>query len=65
MKGVVSKEHVHIPLNSPPNLVPSEIMRRIKGGAASKLFEELPYLKKRYLGHEVTSARRLGRRRKR
>jgi putative transposase len=29
---------------------PSEIMRRIKGRTSSKLFEEFPFLKKRYWG---------------
>jgi putative transposase len=31
MKGVVSQDHVHILVSEPPNLAPSEIMRRIKG----------------------------------
>ena len=31
-------------------MAPSEIMRRIKGRTASKLFEEFPHLKKRYWG---------------
>ena len=43
--GVVSKDHVHILVSSPPSLAPSEIMRRIKGRTASKLFEEFPLLK--------------------
>ena len=30
-KGAVSKEHVHLFVSAPPNLAPSEIMRRIKG----------------------------------
>ena len=34
----------------PPELAPSEIMRRIKGKTASKLFEEYPHLKKKYWG---------------
>lgn len=34
----------------PPEMAPSEIMRRIKGRTASKLFEEFPALKKRYWG---------------
>ena len=65
VKGVVSKDHVHILVSSPPNLAPSEIMRRIKGRTASKLFEEFPHLKKRYWGSIFglagTFARRLGR----
>lgn len=48
VKGVVSKDHVHILVNSPPSLATREIVRRIKGCTASKLFEEFPHLKKRY-----------------
>ena len=50
IKGVVSKDHVHILVSAPPELAPSEIMRRIKGRTASKLFEEFPTLKRRYWG---------------
>ena len=50
LKGVVSKDHVHILVSAPPSLAPSEIMRRIKGRTACKLFEEFPMLKKRYWG---------------
>ncbi len=49
-KGVVSKGHVHILVSCPPNMAPSEIMRRIKGRSASLLFAEFPALKKRYWG---------------
>ena len=50
IKGVVSKDHVHILVSCPPTLAPSEVMRRIKGRASSKLFEEFPHIKKRYWG---------------
>ena len=50
LKGVVSKDHVHILVSAPPHMAPSEIMRRIKGRSANKLFEEFPMLKKRYWG---------------
>ena len=50
IKGVVSKDHVHILVSAPPNMAPSEIMRRIKGRTSRKLFEEFPKLKKRYWG---------------
>jgi putative transposase len=46
-KGVVSKDHVRILVSCPPNMAPSEIMRRIKGRTSSKLFEEFPHVKKR------------------
>ena len=49
-KGAVSGNHVHIFVSAPPNLAPSEIMRRIKGRSSRKLFEYFPELKKRYWG---------------
>jgi putative transposase len=48
VKGVDSKDHVHILVSAPPILTPSELMRRIKGRTSSKLFEEFPVLKKLY-----------------
>ena len=50
IKGVISKDHVHLFVSTPPNMAPSEIMRRIKGRSSSKLFESFPELKKRYWG---------------
>ena len=57
MRGVVSKDHVHILVSSPPELAPSEIMRRIKGQSASKLFKEFPHLKKRCWGRHFWARR--------
>ena len=50
IKGVVSKDHVHILVSAPPTMAPSEIMRRIKGRTSSKLFEDFPHLRKRFWG---------------
>ena len=50
VKGVVSKDHMHILASCPLTMAPSEIMRRIKGRTSSKLFEEFPHLKKKYWG---------------
>ena len=50
IRGVVSKDHVHILVSAPPNISPSDIMRRIKGRTSSKLFAEFPHIKKRYWG---------------
>ena len=50
LKGVISKDHVHVLVSAPPTIAPSEIMRRIKGRTSTKLFEEFPNLKKRYWG---------------
>lgn len=53
IRGVVSKDHVHILVSAAPTLSPAEIMRRIKGRVSSKLFEEFPHLKKRYWGRHL------------
>lgn len=50
LRGVVSKDHVHILVSAPPEIAPSEIMRRVKGRTSSKIFEEFPMVKKRYWG---------------
>jgi putative transposase len=50
LRGVVSKDHIHLLISAPPTLSPSDIMRRIKGRSSSKLFQEYPVLKKRYWG---------------
>ena len=50
LRGVVSKDHIHILVSAPPNISPSDIMRRIKGRTSSKIFEEFPHVKKRYWG---------------
>ena len=50
LKGVVSKDHVHLLVSAPPNISASGMMRRIKGRTSSKLFESFPDLRKRYWG---------------
>ncbi len=50
LKGVVSSDHVHIFVSIPPKLAVSDLMRRIKGRSAFKLFREFPTIKKRYWG---------------
>jgi len=44
-------------VSAPPNMAPSEIMRRIKGRPSSKLFEEFTHLKKRYWGRHFWARR--------
>lgn len=53
VRGVVSGDHVHILVSGPPEMAPSEIMRRIKGRTASRLFEEFPHMKKRCWGRHI------------
>ena len=55
IRGVVSKDHVHILMSAPPTLSPAEIMRRIKGRTSAKMFEEFPHIKKRYWGRHFWS----------
>ena len=45
LKGVVSQGYIHVLVSAPPNMAPSEIMRRIKGRTSAKLFESFPDLK--------------------
>ncbi len=53
LKGVISKDHVHLLLSAPPHISASDIMKRIKGRSASKLFESFPYLRKRFWGRHL------------
>ena len=50
LRGVGSKEHVHILVSAPPDISPSTIMRWVKGRTSRKIFEEFPHVKKRYWG---------------
>ena len=60
LRGVVSKDHVHILVSAPPDVSPSNIMRWVKGRTSRKIFEEFPQVKKRYwgsiFGHGAISA---------
>jgi len=46
LKGVVSRDHVHLFVSVPPNRAPSEIMRRVGGRSSTKRFESFPDLRK-------------------
>lgn len=50
LKGVVSKDHVHLHISYPPKMSISDIVRRLKGRSAKMLLEEYGELKKRYWG---------------
>ena len=50
LKGVVSKDHIHLHLNYPARLSVSDIVKRLKGRSSRKLLQEYPHLKKRYWG---------------
>ena len=50
LKGVVSKDHIHLHVSYPPKLSVSDMLKRLKGRSAKMLLEEYSELKKRYWG---------------
>ena len=50
IKGVVSKNHVHLYISYPPKFSVSDMVKWFKGRTSRKLQEEFPQLGKRYWG---------------
>ena len=50
LKGVVSKDHIHIHIEYPPKWSISEICKQLKGRSSRLLQKEFDHLKKRYWG---------------
>ena len=50
LKGVVSKDPIHLHVSYPPSVSVSELMRRLKGRSAKLLLQEFPELNRRYWG---------------
>ena len=50
LKGIVSKDHIHLHLSYPPSLSISEIVKRLKGRSSRLLLDEFPELHRRYWG---------------
>ena len=50
LKGVVSKDHVHMHIEYPPKHSISYITKQLKGRSSRLLQKEFPHLKKRYWG---------------
>ena len=50
LKGVVSKDHIHLHVSYPPSLSLSDLVRRLKGRSATLLLQEFAELKRRYWG---------------
>ncbi len=50
LKGVVSKDHVHLHIEYPPSLSVSNLVKRLKGRSSQHLQQEYPSLKKYYWG---------------
>lgn len=56
LKGVVSKDHVHMHVEYPPAVSVSELVKRLKGRTSRKLQQEFPHLEKRYWGRHFWAA---------
>jgi putative transposase len=50
LKGVVSKDHVHMLIEYPPKTSVSDLVKRLKGRTSRRLQEEFPQLRKQYWG---------------
>ena len=50
LKGVVSKDHVHLHVNYRPSQSVSDLVKKLKGRSSRKLQQEFPSLNKQYWG---------------
>jgi len=50
LKGVISKDHVHMHIEYPPRTAISQLVKRLKGRSSRKLQQEFPKLQERYWG---------------
>jgi len=50
LKGVVSKDHVHMLIEYSPSKTLSDLVKRLKGRTSRRLQEEFPQLRKQYWG---------------
>ena len=53
LKGVVSKDHVHMHIEYPSKLSVSSMLKQLKGRSSRLLQKEFPELKKRYWGQHL------------
>ena len=53
LKGVVSRDHVHVYVSAPPHLAPAQMMQWIKGRSSRRLQEEFAELRRRYWGQHL------------
>ena len=53
LKGVVSKDHIHLHISYPPKLSLSDIVKWLKGRSARMLLDEFSELNRRYWGRHL------------
>jgi len=57
LKGVVSKDHVHVHVEYPPSLSISNLVKKLKGRNSRLLQIEFPQLKQKYWGRHFWAVR--------
>ena len=55
LEGTVSYDHVHLVLSIRLKMAVSEVVRRIKGRVAIRMFKEVPDMRKKYWGRKFWS----------
>ena len=53
LKGVVSKDHIHMHIEYPPSKSISDIVKKLKGRSSRRLQEEFKELSKKYWGKHL------------
>ncbi len=53
LKGVVSKDHIHVLVSCPPTIAPSKLVQLMKGKSSFRVQQEFPEIKKRYWGQHM------------
>ena len=53
IKGIVSKNHVHLFVSCPPQLAPAKVMQWIKGRSSRKLQQEFEGIRKQFWGQHL------------
>ena len=53
LQGKIQSDHVHLYISVPPMYSPSEVMKKLKGKSAERLWKKFPELRKKYWGQHV------------
>ena len=53
LKGVVSKDHIHLLVSCPPTMAPSKLVQLMKGKSSFRVQQEFPEIRKRYWGQHI------------
>ena len=53
LKGVVSKDHIHLLVSCSPTIAPSKLVQLMKGKSSFRVQQEFPEIRKRYWGQHI------------